>query len=491
MGLEIAAIGAVVTAFLATPIIGTVTVGSILLTVALTGAQLALAALMRPKRPPGVDQSVKQNVRQADAPQRRIYGEVQTGGAVFFYEATKPFLVVGYAYQVGEMEGVVGAKLNGKTFRIDATGAALDAPFFRPDGSVYLRVSFRSGTDDQVLDPIIAATFPGVPATFRQRGTATAVFQAHYGLTRDMHDELYGNGGGFEPLLRIRGAKVYDPRDPGQLVDDPATWRWTKTASLIIADYIRDPKFGRVPFDRIDWDSVARSADRDDESVATADGGWQARYTISGVVDTSQPPAEVLRSMLTSNRGRVVMTGGLMRIVSGGSAVEPVMTIHDGVVTGPVEARSGTARSNLVNRVKTEFVAPDREWQVANGPVYDRPDLQDEDGAIYEQSITLPFTETHQRAQRLAKAYLLDARFGRYVTLQCSLETVLLEAGDVVRLDLTWLPAAAGLYTVEKAELSEGMNGVALSLSEYSDQIENGWVPAEDELPFEIDPAEV
>ena len=78
-----------------------------------------------------------------------------------------------------------------------------------------------------------------------------------------------------------------------------------------------------------------------------------------------------------------------------------------------------------------------------------------------------------------------------YVTVACSLEAVLLEAGDVVRVDLTWLPSATGLYTVEKAELTEGLSGVSLSLSEYSDDIENGWVPEADEQPFEIAPAEV
>lgn len=450
MGLEIAA-GFLASGFLGS--LGSLTiggltltqVGGILLTVALTGAQYAMAALQRPKRPPGVDQSVKQNVRAPDAPQRRIYGEIETGGAVFFYEAAKPFLYVGYAYNAGEIDAVVGFKLNGKDVRFDGTGAALDAPFFASNGSVYLRASFRNGTDDQTLDSLLAAGWPTLPASFRQRGTATAVLQAHYGANRDQHDELYGNGGGFEPRVTFRGAKVYDPRDPSQSRDDKTTWKFSDTASLIIADYIRDPKFGRVPPDRIDWDSVALSATRDEEPIGLKGGGWQKRYTINGVVDTSQQPAEVIRSMLTANRGRVVMTGGLMRIVSGGALPDPVMTIHDGIITGAVEIRSGTARSNLVNRVKTEFIAQDREWQTANGPVYDRPDLQEDDGAIYEQSIILPFTEGHQRAQRLAKAFLLDARYGRFLTAACSLQCILLEAGDIVRVELSWLPSASSL----------------------------------------------
>ncbi len=464
-------------------------VGGFLLTVALTGAQMAFAA-RRPKTP-GIDQSVKQNVRADVIPQRRVYGEVQTGGAIFFYEAKKPHLYVGYAYNAGQIDAITGLKVNGKPFRVNAVGDAIDAPFFRPDGAVWLRVSMRAGAADQGIDPLLATDYPALPASFRQRGTATAVFRAHYGNNRDDHDAIYGNGAGFDPLATIRGARVYDPRDPAQNRDDEATWRWSDNATLIIADYLRSPKFGRVPADRIDWESVKASAARDAEPVGLKTGGWQARYTINGVVDTSQTPEEVLRTMLTANRGRIVMTGRKIRILSGGVNREPVMTIHDAMVIGAVEARAAAPRNQLVNRVKTEFIAPDREWSTANGPVYDRPDLQDEDGAIYEQSLSLPFVASHQQAQRLAKAFLLDARYGRYVTVQCSLEAVLLEAGDVVRVELSWLPSATGLYTVEKAEFTENFTAIALSLSEFSADIEDGWIPEDDEQPFEISPATV
>lgn len=490
MGLEVAAATAAISAFLSTTVIGSITIGQILLTVALTGAQFALAALQRPKRPPGVDQSTKQNVRQPDAPLRRVYGQTQTGGAAFFYEAKNPWLYIGYAYNFGPIDSVSAIQINGKKFRIDASGNALDAPFYRSSGEVLVKASIRTGEDDQAIDPILAADFPELPASFRQRGTATVVLKCNYGTSRDDHDAIYGSGGQFEPLLTIKGARVYDPRDPSQERDNPASWKWSDTATLIIADYLRDPIFGRVPPGRIDWQSVAESADRDEEHVGLKDGGWQKRYTINGVVDTSQQPAEVIRSMLTANRGRVVMTGGLIRIVSG-AAQEPVMTIDDTKVIGAVDFRSSSARANLVNRVKTEFIAPDREYQNANGPVYDRPDLQDDDGNIYEQSITLPFTDTHQRAQRLAKSFLLDARYGRYVTVQCSMTAILLEGGDIVRVDLLWLPAASGLYTVEKAEFMEGFTGISLTLSEFADEIEDGWNPDADELPFTIDPVEV
>lgn len=494
MGLEVGAL------LLAGSSFGTLTIGgfslfqaaSLLITFAVSGAQMIYGMMSRPKRPPSpLDPGIKQNVRQTDAPQRRVYGEVRTGGAIFFYEARKPHLYVGYAYNAGLIEGISAFQVNGKTFRVDSGGNAIDAPFYRADGSVFLKVSVRSGSASQGIDPMLATDFPALPASFRQRGEATAVFRAHYGNNRDDHDAIYGNGGGFDPLVTIKGARVYDPRDPSQDRDSAETWKRNNAASLILADYICDPKFGRVSRDRVDWRSVALAANRDEETIALKDGGWQKRYTINGVVDSSQQPAEVIRSMLSANRGRIIMTGGMLRIISGGQNVEPCLTIHDGMVIGAVEFRSKSPRSSLVNRVKTEFIASEREWSTANGPVYDRPDLQDEDGSIYEHSIALPFTESHQRAQRLAKSYMLDARFGKFLTTQCSLDALELEAGDIVRVDLAWMPAATGLYMVEKAELTNNFTSVSLSLSEFSASIENDWTPETDEQTFEISPAQV
>lgn len=491
MGLEVLAITASVSAFLSTAVIGSVTIGQILLTVALTGAQFAMAALQRPRRPPGVDQSVKQNVRQPDVPFRRVYGTTRTGGAIFFWETKNPYLYAGYAYNDGEIDGVAAFTLNGKSFRVDQFGNAIDAPFYRSDGSVFVKVSVQKGTAAQGVDPLLAAEFLTLPASFKQPGIATVVIRAHFGNNATDHDAIYGSGGQFEPQLTLRGAKVYDPRDPGQSRDDSTTWRWSDTASLIIADYMRWRGGARVDPDRIDWDSVAESADRDEQLCGLKGGGWQKRYTINGVVDASQQPREVISAMLTANRGRIVMSGRMVRILSGMPRA-PIGTLHAGMVIGAVEYRGSSPRSALINRVRTEFVAPDREWTTANGPVLDEPDFQAMDGAIYEQSITLPFTDTHQRAQRLARAFMLDARYGRYLTAEVGIEALpfyVENAGQVIRVDIDWLPVAAGLYVIERVDLALAPTRLVVSLSEYHDDIEDDFIPDRDEQPFVIAPA--
>lgn len=494
MGLEVGAIIAASSAFFSTTIVGSFTVGQLLLTIALTGAQYAMASLQKKRGIGGFDQSIKQNVKQADAPQRMVLGAARLGGAAFFYETKNPWLYAGFVYHAGQISGVKAWYINGKPLMVDGAGRAVSGSFRRADGTVLVTVSFVPGSAGQAMDAQLAADFPSLPASFRQRGHARAVFKCHYGSGRDEHDAIYGSTGQLDPLGELYGAVVYDPRDPAQDRDDPATWKWSDTAALLIAHYLRSP-FCKIAADRIDWTWVAASANRDDEPVALKAGGWQKRYTINGVIDSSQPPETVIKSLLTANRGRLIQTGRKLRIVSGGAqppaGQRNIMTIDDSMITGGVEFRSAAARAQLINRLRTEFIAPEREWTTANGPVLDFPDLQAEDGAIYEQSIQLPFTESHQRAQRLALAFLLDARYGRHATLAVSLAGLELEGGDLVQLSLSWLPAAEGLYVVERADLADGGNSIALSLSEFSDDIENGWIPDQDEQPFEIAPAEV
>jgi hypothetical protein len=109
---------------------------------------------------------------------------------------------------------------------IDSNGLATSVPF-SDGGNVYLKVSFRNGSINQAIDPIIAADFPSMPATFRQRGHATLVMRAHYGFGSgfqeqdDDHKRIYGDQGLLQPLTRFRGAKCYDPRQSGHVLDDP------------------------------------------------------------------------------------------------------------------------------------------------------------------------------------------------------------------------------------------------------------------------------
>lgn len=79
--------------FLATPIIGGLTIGSVVTTVALSGASYAINKALAPKvKGSGLDEGQKSTIQQAVPSQRLIYGKSLVGGPIFFYECKPHYL---------------------------------------------------------------------------------------------------------------------------------------------------------------------------------------------------------------------------------------------------------------------------------------------------------------------------------------------------------------------------------------------------------------
>ncbi len=458
--------------------------GQILTTFVLTGAQMALGNATKKKRPvrAGVsDAGDKQSIRSSTAPQRRIYGRALVGGAVFFLETKAPYLYQGYLLAAHEIDGIDEVRVGANRVYLDASGNATNVPY-NTGATSYLKCSIRNGTAAQAIDPVITADFPTIPSTFRQRGHATVVVKAHYGASRDEHDKIWGQG--FNPLFVVRGAKVYDPRKPTHIIDDPTTWEWSATPSLCIADYLRNEYGGDLHYSEIDWETVKAAANRDEESIPLKNGGFEPRYTLNGVIDYDKDPYSVMQAMLASNRGLLVYIDGKLSLFSGGPK-DPVATIHEGVILGGFEYRGQKPRKELLNLVRTQFVSSDREYQLANGPLYQRTDLQTLDGQTLQSSLDLPFTISHRTAQRLAKTHLLDTRLGRSLAVKVSLDLLHITAGDIVRVDLENFPVANGLYSVEETSFVDGFTALQFTLAEYSSDI-FVWNAANDEQDFTL-----
>ena len=445
------------------------------------------------------------NRRQPTPHKKIIYGLAETGGDMFFEEAKAPYLTHGFMHCAREIEGFVRCRIGTDVIAVLTTteflptdqiitpqGRLVDGAITAsPDYATNLRLSLRTGSTTQVIDPLLDADFTSLEADFRQRGIATAVLRYKWpGTTYDDRQAMWGDGQAPNPLFLIKGVRVYDPRDPTQSRDDESTWQWSDNASLIIADYLRQPYGGRIDAAKIDYDRVAEAADYDDELVGTTtDGEMIRRHTINGVVTMNQAPSEVLRSMLSANRGRVCEQAGTFW-VSSSRPKEPVLTIDDSMLAGGIDYQPAKPKRDLLNRVFSRFIASERDYQQVDGPVHDRTDLQATDGEIFAATLSLPFTLDHRRVQRLQKQYLETARLGKMLTLRVSLdamaisETELLD--EVITFDSDLFSPANGNYRVVSVGFAENYAAVELNLSEYDGNIESDWVPADDEQPFEI-----
>ncbi len=469
---------------LAAPVFTAGVFKSVVMSLVVSGVQAGVAALTRKKRAAALpinDPGVNQTVRDGVAKQRLIYGYALVGGVVFFQESQPPYIHIGYLIASGENTGLEQVRVGTIRVPLDSDGYATSTPY--NDGvTKFLRFSYGNGSDSQTIDTILDTDYPALPATFRQRGITRVVMKAHYGGTRDNHEKLYTNS--FSPLFLIKGRKIYDPRIPTCISNDASTWVFSNNPTLCICDYLRHEKGGQYKFEDFDWSQIITNADKDDEYVNLKAGGTERRYSLDGMIILDAEIQQIIQTMLTANRGILVWSNGKMQIWSGVSR-EPEVTISRENMVGGFEFRNDKPTRELLNTIRTEFVAEDREYAVNNGPVYLNTALKDQDGEEHTTTLRLSFTSSHQTVQRIAKAHCLESRLRKALKIAVDLTHFKITAGTIVRFDFDVLPTASGIYMVLSTTMSNGFGAIELTMVEYDKTIYD-WLPSVDEEDFTL-----
>lgn len=440
---------------------------------------------------------------------RRLYGRQVVSGGIFFQKTiasggTLNRYVLGFTISDGICDALEAVIINGIEVLVDSVGNPQLAPWYDVTGNKFT-VSFRSGANDQAMDPIIAARWPSPPADFhadddsatriakwakfRQRGVSTVVIDMDFGTTADIHTSLWGAGGIPDIKFRVRGLKVYNALDINADPDDASTWAWSDNATLIEADWLRsDMGFG-VTSAEIDWRSIKASAATDAEWVPTL-AGIEQRGRINGVVIGSEANDSVLSSMALQNRALIRRSFGKYTIRAD-STRDPVMTIHQGLIVGALSFQNEPDTRAAINRVVAQFAPADKFNQSAE-TVYEDAALIAIDGQTLEQRLSLRFCDSSAAAQRLGYAQVTENRVGRTLTGSFDISVLiapgkpngqLLEAGDVSRIWFAVYQAMNGLYTDTSIEIAQDFT-VTLSLAGYDPAVIDGWTVAL-ETPFE------
>jgi hypothetical protein len=437
------------------------------------------------------------NVKQAIPSQSIVFGETRFGGKMFFYEVKPPYLYVGFLYSslpisqflrlyVGERE-VTFSALPDNTI---VSPVAVDG---QPNYPGRLSVCVQRGRLDQGVNAIIAADFPDLGPYFMTPGVACAVFKCHYGSNYDEFVSLWGNTQIPNFQWVARGAPLPDPRKPGHRLDfdasDPedlynaiATWDYSDNASLAEGLWAALPfGLGATP-QRINWPSAGESADFDDEAV---DG--QRRPVVAGMVSLSDKPNVVMEAMFTANRGFASQRRGQFH-VSSSQPRDPVMTITDSMLIGGFKFRNNKPKRELVNIGRCQFMEPTRNYQDADG-VIRRDDQVATDGEEFEQTVRLAMTPTFQRAERVLKGFMAEARLGKYLTVRCPMVCYGLREGMVVRRfsETGRYSVQDHAYSIEDWELAPDRSSISFALAEYDPAIARPETLPGDAMTFELD----
>jgi len=261
------------------------------------------------------------------------------------------------------------------------------------------------------------------------------------------------------PNLRIEkfGRRVYDPRD-GQT-------KWTDNAALIILDYYRH--WLKTPDDEINLEEFKVAANICDEIVTRPDGLTEARYTINGEFDLTEPKAKVLEAMHVACAGQPTYVGGRHGIVAGAYYGPATDELHDHQIIGDTDLLPEPASADRINTVAGTFVDPN-SFTVTDFPSVVVPEWVEEDGGIeLAEDLDLRFVTSPYQAQRLANIMLRQRRTSRTVTVPVNLSGWRYRPGSYLRL---YIPAL-GIAGAEFRVVDWGFNllgGVNLTLREES-----------------------
>ena len=357
-------------------------------------------------------------VRQPITERRIVYGRVKTGGTIVFMDTTgnNKYLHLVIVFADHEIDAFEAIYLN-DTQVVPGTGGYVTSGRY----ANRVRVKQYLGTATQTADPDLVNESSQWTTSHRLQGMA-------YLYVRLEYDQDVFPTGVPNISATIRGKKVYDPRS--------ATTAWSDNAALCTADYLTDTRFGlSVDYaSGIDEATLIAAANTCDEAVTLAAGGTEKRYTVNGVVKTSESPERILEQL---NSAKSAPTAYIMGkwYVQAGAWQAAAVTLTDDDFLRPLRVVTRLPRRELANAVKGVYISPANNWQPADYPPITNSTYEAQDGGVrIWRDLDLPYTTSAATAQRLAKIALEKARQQISVQARATLKALDVVPGDVIQI---------------------------------------------------------
>jgi len=327
----------------------------------------------------------------------------------------------------------------------------------------FVNIRWHLGSPDQTADGGMTAMLPGTWTwDHRARGVAYLVCQFAY------NDGALPSG---IPTVtaRIRGAKIYDPRD--------GVTRFTENPALMMRHVMLHPRFGKRTSMRASEDArIIAAANACDTGISYTGSDWVPTFRSAGVYLEGSPAADVLDDLAQAMAGKWAYAAGEL-FIRAGVYQAPVMSLSEtdlAVVQtsadGSVSQSSISISPHLPRNEKVNTVAI-RIWdQAANyieTPIQPfRADaLVAADGAELSQEVNMPGVFYAPQAYHIAGILLRDSRDPLRVTLTFKLRAWPLEIFDTVRLTLAQFGWVNKEFIIENWRFSP-QSGVVLSMKE-------------------------
>lgn len=479
-----------------------IAVATTVASVALSVATSAIISALTPA-PPSPKQSLLVNSRDAAAPQEFVYGEVRKGGTISYLETTRGgsvlYMVIPLAaHEIQSVEAIYindeVATLSNDAYsnsRRSGAGWVTNRNWSDDPDEHEIRIFYHLGDQTAITDTFANSSTETLDSVFFNTGSSDEDSQNFGGVGQPTKASFVGNGiaymfvrfsyatGVFQngiPTItaRVKGKKVYDPRD--------TSTAHSNNAALCIRDYLtsayglNDPEIDDTVFsaaantcdedvnlgtdgnwalstayvvgDTVTNDAASYICILDHTSSASDEPGvggsagtyWEAytekRYTINGVVRADQSYGDVLQQMVTSCGGTLFWGGGKWKLVVGEyNAPTKNLTLDD--LRSNINLQTRTNLRDQFNSVQGTFVDQDNRYIVADyPPVESATFLAQDDGISQPLDLDLPFTTSSATAQRLAKMTLFRGREQMVFSADFGLSAFEVEVGEIVALTI-------------------------------------------------------
>lgn len=483
----------------------------------LSVATSAIISALTPA-PPSPKQSLLVNSRDAAAPQEFVYGEVRKGGPITYLETTRGgsvlYMVIPLAAH--EIESVEAVYINDEVARItgdsfgpngrgrEGAGWVLNDNWTDDPGEHEIRIFYHLGNQTSITDTFANSSVESLDSVFFNTGSSDEDSQNFGGVGQPTKASFVGNGiaymfvrfgyaasvfqNGIPTITaRIKGKKVYDPRD--------TSTAYSNNAALCIRDFltstyglndsnVNDTVFSAaantcdevvdlaalsdawssgvsyqtasfniftgvsIPVSKVSNDGFNYVCILSHTSSASTEPGvgvdWETyweldtekRYTLNGVVNAGQPYGDVLQQMVTSCAGTLFWGGGKWKLTVGEyNAPSKTFTLDD--LRSDINLQTRTNLRDQFNKVQGTFVDQDNRYIVADyPPVESATFLAQDDGVEQPLDLDLPFTTSSATAQRLAKMTLFRGREQMVFSADFGLSAFEVEVGEIVALTI-------------------------------------------------------
>lgn len=372
---------------------------------------------------------------------------VPVGGTVTLPEAAAGVEAVTYQYGMGE-SGSGSTLATGwahTSGSADVTGLTPGEPavinYSTTDAVQPVRIKVHLGAAGQTADADLVAESAG---KWTSAHIGAGICYLYVRLEYDQ--EIFGQVGVPNITAVVRGKKVADPRT--------STTAWSDNAALIVADWLRDSRYGlAAEAAQVPDAEVISAANVCDETIELDVGGTttQKRYTFSGSFTADQAPRDVLADLLTGMAGHCVWSQGRW-LVRPGAYRPPTLTLTTDHLAGQgVSIVPKASRSELFNAVRIMHRDPTQAWAEVQAPLVTNAMYEAEDGGRrIVRTIQLPGAMDHWRAQRHAKIELERARQALTVQLVGNLQTYDLSPTDTAALTLSRYGFAGKVFEVRE-----------------------------------------